>query len=432
MERSFNSDYVLCTLDYYWAMISLEQIRQAVDAVYEVAHRTPLLYSAALSERFGGEIYLKAESLQHTGSFKVRGAANRLAALTAAERARGVIAASAGNHAQGVAVAARRLGVKATVVMPERAALAKVQAARRYGAQVILHGEDFDDSIKFAKAMALEANIVFIPAFDDERVIAGQGTLGLEILEDCPGVETVIVPVGGGGLIAGVATAVKALRPQASVIGVQAAAAPATSLSFQAQKKCYQDAAPTIADGVAVGSPGDYTLPLLQRYLDACLTVDEEAIAQAIVLLIENAKLVVEGAGALAIAAMLTGAAKPAGKTVAVLSGGNIDINMLATIVQRGLLHENRYLNLRMEFEDSPGQLARLLAIVAATGANVLDVDHLRQDMHLPLRGVEVHLLLETRDLGHIEDLTRQIADAGYLVTESTSTTRAFRPVTWH
>jgi threonine dehydratase len=413
-------------------MIGFEQIQWASNAVYEVAHRTPLLYSAALSERFGGEIYLKAESLQHTGSFKVRGAANRLAALTAAERARGVMAASAGNHAQGVAVAARRLGVKATVVMPERAALAKVQAARRYGAQVILHGEDFDDAIKFAKAMALEANMVFIPAFDDERVIAGQGTLGLEIVEDCPGVETVIVPVGGGGLIAGVATAVKALRPQASVIGVQAAAAPATSLSFQAQKKCYQDAAPTIADGVAVGSPGDYTLPLLQRYLDACLTVDEEAIAQAIVLLIENAKLVVEGAGALAIAALLTGAVKPAGKTVAVLSGGNIDINMLATIVQRGLLHENRYLNLRMEFEDSPGQLARLLAIVAATGANVLDVDHLRQDMHLPLRGVEVHLLLETRDLGHIEDLTRQIADAGYLVTESTSTTRAFRPVTWH
>jgi threonine dehydratase len=412
-------------------MIGFEQIQWASNAVYGVAHRTPMLYSAALSERFGCEIYLKAESLQHTGSFKVRGAANRLAALTAAERGRGVIAASAGNHAQGVAVAARRLGVKATVVMPERAALAKVQAARRYGAQVILHGEDFDDAIKFATARALELDMVFIPAFDDERVIAGQGTLGIEIVEDCPEVETVVVPVGGGGLIAGVATAVKAMRPQASVIGVQAAAAPATSLSFQAQKKCYQDAAPTIADGVAVGSPGDYTLPLLQRYLDACLTVDEEAIAQAIVLLIENAKLVVEGAGALAIAALLTGAVRPAGKTVAVLSGGNIDINMLATIVQRGLLHENRYLNLRMEFEDRPGQLARLLAIVAATGANVLDVDHLRQDMHLPLRGVEVHLLLETRDLEHIEDLTRQIADAGYVVTESTSTTRAFRPVTW-
>jgi threonine dehydratase len=412
-------------------MIGFEQIQWASNAVYEVAHRTPLLYSAALSERFGGEIYLKAESLQHTGSFKVRGAANRLAALTAPERARGVIAASAGNHAQGVAVAARRLHVNATVVMPERAALAKVQAARRYGAQVILHGDDFDDSIRFAKAMALEANMVFIPAFDDERIIAGQGTLGIEIVEDCPEVKTLIVPVGGGGLIAGVATAVKAMRPSASVIGVQAAAAPATSLSFRAREKCHQDAAPTIADGVAVGSPGDYTLPLLQRYLDDCLTVDEEAIAQAIVLLIENAKLVVEGAGALAIAALLTGVVRPAGKTVAVLSGGNIDINMLATIVQRGLLHENRYLNLRMEFEDSPGQLARLLAIVAATGANVLDVDHLRQDMHLPLRGVEVHLLLETRDLEHIEDLTRQIADAGYVVTESTSTTRAFRPVTW-
>src|SRR5919106_3345760 len=193
-------------MNYHWAMIGFEQIQWASNAVYGVAHRTPMLYSAGLSERFGCEIYLKAESLQHTGSFKVRGAANRLAALTAAERGRGVIAASAGNHAQGVAVAARRLGVKATVVMPERAALAKVQAARRYGAQVILHGEDFDDAIRFATARALELNMVFIPAFDDERVIAGQGTLGIEIVEDCPEVESVIVPVGGGGLIAGVAT----------------------------------------------------------------------------------------------------------------------------------------------------------------------------------------------------------------------------------
>jgi threonine dehydratase len=413
-------------------VISVQDIRRAAEAVYQVAHHTPLLPSTRLSERFGSEVLLKAECLQYTGSFKVRGAANKLASLTEAERRRGVIAASAGNHAQGVAVAARRLGVRATVVMPRQAALAKVQATRRFNARVILHGDDFDEALAKALSLAAEEDLVFIPAFDDPRVIAGQGTLGLELLEDCPDLDTVIVPVGGGGLIAGVATAVKAMRPDARVIGVQAAAAPAAALSFQRGRRLHREPAPTIADGVAIAAPGRETLPLIRRYVDELVTVDEEAIAQAIVMLLEDAKLVVEGAGALGVAALLSGAVTAgSGKTVVVLSGGNIDINMLSTIVQRGLLTENRYLTLRVDFDDRPGLLAELLAVVASTGANVLDVEHLRHEASLPLRAVEVRLLLETRDLDHIEDLTHRISAAGYVLTESTSTTRAFRPANW-
>ena len=413
-------------------MISLSDIEAAGANVYQVAHKTPLLVSSRLSERFGREVYLKAESLQYTGSFKVRGAANRLAALTADEQRRGVIAASAGNHAQGVAVAARRLGIKATVVMPRQATLAKVQATRRYGATVVLEGESFAAAMDRAQSLAQEHGLIFIPAFDDERVIAGQGTLGLELLEDCPEADEVIVPVGGGGLIAGIATALKEQNAGVRIAGVQAIAAPAAALSYQRGRRTERVPVPTIADGVALAAPGRLTLPVIRRYVDAIATVDEETIAQAIVLLLEDAKLVVEGAGALGLAALLSGAIEPRGaKTVVVLSGGNIDINMLATIVQRGLLYENRYFNLRIEFEDRPGSLAEILNLVAGTGANVLDVTHIREEPYLPLRGVEVRLLLETRDLEHIEEITSLVLKDGYVLTHSTSTDRSFRPVSW-
>jgi threonine dehydratase len=413
-------------------VVTLEDIENAREAVYQVGHRTPLVFSSRLSERYGHEVYLKAECLQYTGSFKVRGAANRLSMLTPEEQKRGVIAASAGNHAQGVAVAARRLGIKATVVMPKQATLAKVQAARRYGANVLLEGEGFDDALATAQSLAEEHGYIFIPAFDDERVIAGQGTLGLELLEDCPDVDDVIVPVGGGGLIAGIATALKARRPAVRIAGVQAAAAPAVALSFRRGRRAELEAAPTVADGVAIGAPGRATLPIIRRHVDQVVTVDEETIAQAIVLLLEDAKLVVEGAGALGVAALLSGAIEPQGKkTIIVLSGGNIDINMLATIVQRGLLYENRYFNLRIEFEDRPGSLAEILGLVASTGANVLDVVHFRQEPYLPLRGVEVRLLLETRDLDHIEEITRMVLKDGYILTQSTTTDRSFRPKGW-
>jgi threonine dehydratase len=413
-------------------VIGLSDIRHAREHVYTVARPTPLLASESLSARFGAEVLLKAECLQRTGSFKVRGAANRLAALTAEERKRGVITASAGNHAQGVAVAARALGVPAAVVMPRQAALAKLQAARRYGAEVILHGEDLGEAMVEAERLASLRALTYIPAFDDELVVAGQGTLGLELLADCPEVESVIVPVGGGGLIGGVAAALKALRPDTRVVGVQAAAAPAAALSLEAGSITPRTPGPTIADGVAVTAPGVVTLPLLQRYVDEIVTVDEEAIAQAIVLLLEDAKLVCEGAGALGVAALIAGAVAPRpGANVVVLSGGNIDINVLAAIVQHGLLYENRYLTLQVDFDDKPGSLAGLLAIVAGTGANVLEVVHIRQGIKLPLRGVEVRLLLETRDHEHIEELTRRIGEAGFILTESTATSRSFMPAGW-
>jgi threonine dehydratase len=391
-----------------------------------------MLPSAYLSERFGGEVYLKAECLQHAGSFKVRGATNRLAALSAEERQRGVIAASVGNHAQGVAVAARAVGTPATVVMPEHAALAKVEATRGYGARVILHGAGLGEAVAKAKELAEREGLLFVPGFDDELVIAGQGTLGLEIAEECPEAALAIVPVGGGGLIAGVALALKTLLPDIRVVGVQAAAAPAVARSLAAGQIVEVKPQPTLADGVAVPAPGKLTLPLIQRYVDEIVTVDEETIAQAVALLLERCKLVAEGAGALGVAALLSGAIRTEGrKTVVVISGGNIDINLLARIVEHGLSHANRYLALTVDLDDQPGRLAALLDVVGKTGANVLEVDHIRQGIPLPLRGVEVRLLLETRNAEHIEELTRLIVAAGYRLTESTATARSFRPVAW-
>lgn len=413
-------------------MIGLEDVRSAREHVYRVARVTPLLPSEGLGERFGADILLKAECLQRTGSFKVRGAANRLAALTPMERRRGVVTASAGNHAQGLALAARQIGVGATVVMPAQAALAKVQAARRFGAEVILEGADLAETMTHAEALAAERGLVYVPAFDDELVVAGQGTLGLEVAEQCPDLACLIVPLGGGGLLGGTAAAVKEVTPGVRVVGVQAAAAPATAQSWLEGEVRQRKPYPTIADGVAVTAPGRVTLPLLRRYVDDVVTVDEESIAQAIVLLLEEAKLVCEGAGALGVAALLSGAVVPSpGRNVVVLSGGNIDINVLAAIVQHGLLYESRYLTLQVDCDDKPGSLAGLLALVASTGANVLEVDHIRQGIHLPLRGVQVRLLLETRDRDHIEALTRVIGEAGYLLTEATATSRHFKPANW-
>jgi threonine dehydratase len=329
-------------------------------------------------------------------------------------------------------VAAAVFGAAATVVMPEHATLAKVQATQSYGAEVVLHGDGFGEAAQKARVIAKERGLVMISAYDDEQVIAGQGTVGLEIAAGCPGAELVLVPVGGGGLIAGVAVALKALLPHAKIVGVQAAAAPAVALSLKNGSLMESTPRATLADGVAVPAPGKLTLPLIQRYVDEVVTVDEEAIGQAIVLLLERARLVVEGAGALAIAALLSGAVDARGKkTVAVISGGNIDVNVLAAIVQHGLLHASRYLTLNVDLDDRPGTLAGLLSLISSTGANVIEVDHVRQGIHLPLRAVEVRLLLETRDAGHIEELTEALLRAGYALTESSPTARSFRPRTW-
>jgi threonine dehydratase len=413
-------------------VLTVDDIRAATGAVYAVAAKTPCLHSLSLSATFGAPVHLKAECLQHTGSFKVRGAANRISKLSAEERARGVVTASAGNHAQGVAIAARAAGVSAKVVMPKNATLAKLQATRGYGAEVVLEGDTFGDAVDAASRFAAAEGRVMVPAFDDDAIIAGQGSVGLELAEQCPDAALVLVPVGGGGLIAGVATALKALVSGVRVVGVQAASAPAAARSFAEGRRVSIEPRPTVADGVAVEAPGELTLPLVQRYVDDIVTVDEEAIAQAIVLLLERTKLVAEGAGALGLAALVSGAVRPEGRTTAiVVSGGNIDINVLATIVQHGLLHAGRYLTLTVGLDDRPGTLAALLHLIADQGANVLDVDHMRQGMHLPVRGVAVRLLLETRDQAHIEDVAGALRAAGYVETAAEATSRSYRPASW-
>ncbi|MBF6600671.1 MAG: threonine ammonia-lyase [Dehalococcoidia bacterium] len=380
------------------------------------ARRTPLLRSTALSTVCAADVWLKAENLQRAGSFKVRGAINRIAALTAGERARGVIAASAGNHAQGVAVAARAYGVAATIVMPRTTPLAKVEATRAYGADVVLDGDSYDAARELAQRLADERGLVPIPAYDDPLIVAGQGTVGLEIVDDLPEVETALVPLGGGGLAGGIAVAVKARRPRARVVGVQVAAATGVVRALAAGRPTSIACGPTIADGIAVGGPGPVTFPLLQRYLDDVLVVDEDAVAQAMVLLLERAKLVVEGAGAVGVAALLAGKLDVGGQRVAVvLSGGNVDINMLARVVEHGLMQAGRYFSLTVGVDDKPGQLALLAQLLSGVGANVLSVAHHRFGIALPVGRVQVVLLLEVRDAEHAGEVRRALEAVGFV-----------------
>ncbi len=396
--------------------ITLDAIRAAAERVRGLARRTPLLRSTALSEVSGGDVWLKAENLQHTGSFKVRGAMNRLAALSPAQRARGVVAASAGNHAQGVAVAARAHGVPATVVMPRTTPLAKVEAARAYGAEVVLHGDTYDEAQQRADAIASERSLIVVPAFDDPLIVAGQGTVALEIIDVLSDVDVVIVPVGGGGLIGGIGVAIKSLRPDARVVGVQVEAAPGAVRSLAAGRRVIVPPGPTIAEGVAVGGPGDVTLPLLQRYVDDVVVVGEDDVAQAMVMLLERAKLAVEGAGSVAVAALMSRKVDVAGQSVAVvLSGGNVDINMIARVVEHGLMQAGRYFSLTIGVDDKPGQLAAIAALLAEAGANVLSVAHHRFGIALPVGRVQVVLLLEVRNRDHAAAVERALAEFGFV-----------------
>jgi threonine dehydratase len=396
-------------------LVTIADIRAAAGRLRGVAVRTPMLHSRYWSELTGADVNLKAECLQRTGSFKVRGATNIIALLSPAERARGVIAVSAGNHAQGVAVASREAGIRCTVVMPENAALAKVEATRAYGATIIQAGRTFAEAAERMRAIAAERDLTVVPPFDDPRIIAGQGTLGLEIAQEVPDVDMVLVPVGGGGLIAGVAIAVKALAPRARVIGVQAAAVPGAAESFRLRAALTANQHDTIADGIAVATPGSITLAHMLTYVDQIVTVDEEAITQAMVALLERSKLVVEGAGAVGVAALAQRVVLPkGGRVVVVLSGGNLDLNLLGRVVEHGLAHEGRYLNLRVLLPDRPGQLARVLGVIGSTGANVLDVEHRRTAPQLAFGSVEVDLLLETRNPGHARAVARALNSGGY------------------
>lgn len=393
---------------------SIDAIEAAREPVSRLARVTPLLASRRLSEQSGAPVWLKAEVLQRTGSFKVRGAATFIASLDQEMRERGVIAASAGNHAQGVAVAAAAFDVPCRVVMPIGSALPKERATREYGAEVLLHGADLGESVTEAQRLAVEHGWTFVPPYDDARIIAGQGTLGLEIAEQAADVGVVVIPIGGGGLAAGSALALKHHNPSIRVVGVQASAMASAARSYGGATPQSVPTVHTLADGCAVPRVGELTLPLLNEYVDEIVAVSEEWISAAMVWLLERSKLVVEGAGALGVAALLAGQIDLQGReTVVVLSGGNIDINSIARAVEHGLARTGRYLNVVAMVPDRPGQLARLLRVAADVDVNVLDVWHRRSAPSLPTGAVEIELLLETRDSDHATALADALAALG-------------------
>lgn len=367
-----------------------------------------------LSATVAGPVYLKCENLQRTGSFKVRGAYNRIARLSGAERARGVVAASAGNHAQGVAFAAGLLGCAATVVMPHGAPLPKVQATRDYGAQVILHGSNVEDALREALAIAERTGAVFIHPFDHPDIVAGQGTVGFEIFEQCPQVRTVVVPVGGGGLAAGIAVAIKSLDPEIAVVGVQADAVAPYPGSLAAGHPLSVQATPTMADGIAVSRPGDIPFGILSGLAERIVTVSEESMSRGLLLCLERAKQVVEPSAAAAVAALLEHARDFTPPVVVVLSGGNIDPLLLSKLLRHGLAAAGRYLAFRCRLPDRPGSLAKLLADLADLGANVIEVGHERLAPRLSVNEVEVVVQVETRGPEHCGDVIGALRAAGY------------------
>ncbi len=393
--------------------VTLEGIRQAREAIRGSVRETPVWPSYALEAELGLPVLMKCEQLQRTGSFKMRGAANFVHQLSATEAKRGLVAASAGNHAQGVALAGAGRGISVTVVMPVFAPLAKVRAAEGYGAAVILKGNSLEDARTEAKAIAASEGRLYVPPFDDDAVINGQGTLGLELLEQAPGMRELLVPAGGGGLLAGVACAIKELKPRVRVIGVQSEAMDGIVQSLAAGQPVAAQPSRTIADGVAVAGPSERTFALIDRYVDDVISVPEDAIARAIVMLIERSKLIVEGAGALAIAALQSGAYVPQGETVAVLSGGNIDINLLGSIVRRGLVDAGRYRHLSVEVADQPGQLGLIAEVIGAAGGNILEVEHNRESPGMPVGVAVIDLLLEINGEAHFDAVIRALRDHG-------------------
>jgi threonine dehydratase len=396
-------------------MVPLEDIRAAAGRLQGVARRTPLERSQTFSDWAGCEVLLKHENQQRTGSFKIRGAYNRLQTLDDAQRAAGVIAPSAGNHGQAVAWAARAAGVAARVYMPASASLAKVGATEGYGAEVELVGDSVDDAVAAATAAAGENGRTLLHPFDDPAVIAGQGTVGLEILEDAPEVDTIVVPLGGGGLLSGIACAAKALRPDVRVIGVEAAGCAPYVHSLQQGEIQPVRQTETIADGIAVKRPGEVTFPIIQELVDDVITVTDAEIGQAIVHLLERSKAVVEGAGAVGLAALLAGRVS-ARRAAAVLSGGNIDTPLLMQVIRFGLTNAGRYLVIRTRLVDRPGALMTLLKVIADAQVNILVVSHHRESVDVAVAETGIELILETRDEAHAEDVVQMIRQEGYPV----------------
>ncbi|MEU4655263.1 threonine ammonia-lyase [Streptomyces sp. NPDC023723] len=396
--------------------VTLDDVRGAQKMLSGVARTTAMEGSRHLSQLVGAPVHLKCENLQRTGSFKLRGAYVRIAGLLPEERAAGVVAASAGNHAQGVALASSLLGVTSTVFMPKGAPLPKISATQEYGAEVRLHGQVVDETLAAAQEYARQTGAVFIHPFDHPDVIAGQGTVGLEILEQCPEVRTIVVGVGGGGLAAGIAVAVKELRPEVRVVGVQAEGAAAYPPSLAAGRPVALAHPATMADGIRVGRPGDVPFRIVGDLVDEVRTVTEDQLSAALLLCLERAKLVVEPAGASPVAALLAEPGSFEGPVVAVLSGGNVDPVLMQGVLRHGMAAQGRYLAVRLRLPDRPGALATLLGALSVVDANVLDVSHVRTDPRLGLTEAEVELHLETKGPEHCVEVGRALRDAGYTV----------------
>jgi threonine dehydratase len=398
-------------------MVSLADIRTAEQRIAGQIIRTPLVYSPAISALTGARVYLKLETLQMAGSFKVRGATNRILANITAVREHGVVAASAGNHAQGVAVAAHAAGVRATIVMPSWASIAKQEATRGYGADVVMYGSSLEESIVRSEELAQEGRLVIHP-YDDDDVIAGQGTIGLEILDDLPCADMIIVPVGGGGLIAGIATAAKAINPGICIIGAQAAACPSAFEAIAAGSPIRVTAQPTIADGIRVAESGARTFPVLQELVDQVVLASEDEIADAMLLLLERKHVVAEGAGAAPLAVLLNGSiAIPQGSTVVlVISGGNIDSAQLFRIVRQAMARQGRILRFSVLLNDRPGALAELLSVIAMQGANILHIDHTQGEGEVPVMMARVEIEIETRGREHAGAVRTALEERGYTI----------------
>ena len=394
--------------------VTLKMIQEAREALKGVAEVTPIVTST----RLGKNLFIKSENLQKTGSFKIRGAYNKIRMLSPEEAKRGVIACSAGNHAQGVALSATRLGIRSVICMPEGAPILKVEATRGYGAEVVLVPGIYDDAAREAKRLADEEGFTFAHPFNDPYVIAGQGTIGLEILEQVPDVEQIVVPIGGGGLISGVAAAVKSMRPNVKVIGVQAATVPSMFVSLRSGEITTVRDGATIADGIHVLTPGDLTFRMVKDYVDDIVTVSEDEIAAAIVALLEGPKTVAEGAGATSVAAYLFNRVDTSLNTVALVSGGNVDITTLSRIITKGMQKTGRIVRLTTKLIDKAGNLAQLVACVAECGANILDIEHEREDAKTEVNSCVVTMTLETRDEAHIRKIRESLVSHGYRLIE--------------
>ncbi len=392
--------------------VSLDDVLKAKETIAAVIRTTEMVKSDLLSDALGASIFLKLENTQHTGSFKLRGAYNKIASLSSAEKARGVVASSAGNHAQGVAFSARKAGVKCTIVMPINAPLVKIEATRSYGAEVILFGEMYDDAFEKAKELEKEKGYVFVHPYEDAAVIAGQGTLGLEIFDKHPDLDTLVVPVGGGGLISGIATAIKAKNPKCRILGVQSDQVDTIARQLKGQSPTLRGRISTIADGIAVKKPSAVMFDsFIKPLVDDIVTVSDDEIAEAIVFLMERHKTVAEGAGAAAMAALLSKKFKPTSKTGIVICGGNIDLNLIEKILERGLIRKGRLVELSVVVDDLPGNLNRLTKVLADNRANILEVHHDRVSLGLDLRQTKITFVVETTSPEHVEIIKKAIKE---------------------